>query len=633
MLDALRKQATGWVAQIFIGLLVLSFAIWGVSGFFTGFYADIVASVGKTDISTSAFARQYDQALQAMGRQTGRPLTSEQAQLFGLPSQVLGRLVTQATLDDTARQYGLGLSNQMLAQKISEDPAFRGPGGGFNRLNFQQVLRNNGFTEDQYVTDQHAVLLRYQISNALVSAAHAPEPYLQALHQYRFEERSIEYVVLTESTAGDIAEPSETELVAYFEESRSQWRAPEYRALTLFEVMPADIAKPDEITDAEAQAAYDHNLASYTKAERRKVSQLVFDNREEATAAAEAIAGGKSFDEVAGERNLTAADTSLGLVAREQIIDPKVAEAAFALASGTTSEAIEGDFGWVVVRVDEVQPGEIRTFAEVKDEIKQNLAVELGRKRIIEIFDEVEDARAAGETFQEIADKIGAALRTIAAVDRSGNDMEDNRLSDLPAANDLLPAAFETDVGIENDAVRTSDGGYVWYEVTAITPERDRRLDEVRDKVVADWKRARIDERLSAEAEKVSSRAESGEPLDKIAEELGLPVKTALNLTRSSQPPADLTAAAIGAAFGGPQGHVAVTDATGGAKAVLVVTGVFVPPFNPGAPDLAQARRQISDQIANDYLQQFIVEKQSQLGVRVNQTVLQSIVGQARSGF
>lgn len=634
MLDSLRKHATGWVAQIFIGLLVLSFAVWGVSGFFTGFYADTVATVGETDVSTTDFARQYDQALQAMTRQTGRPVSAEQAQLFGVPGQVLGRLVMQATLDDTARQYGLGVSNEVLARKIGEDPAFRGPDGSFSRLNFQQALRNVGYTEDQFITDQRDVLLRYQLSNALVSGAHTPEPYLRALHEYRFEERSIEYIILNAATAGDIGEPSDTELADYFEENKGSWRAPEYRALTYFLVTPADIAEPDEVTDEQAQAAYDRDIARYGKPERRKVSQMVFDSEDEATAAADAIAGGKSFDEVAGERNLGPTDTSLGLVARDDIIDPKVADAVFALDAGTTSGAVAGDFGWVVVRVEEVQPGEMTEFSEVKDDIKQKIALDLGARRISQTFNEVEDARAAGETFREIADKIGTTLRTVAAVDRGGNDMDGNRIADLPVANDLLSDAFASDVGIENDAVRTADGGYVWYEVTAITAERDRPLDEVRDRVIADWKQARTADRLTAEADEIRSRIEAGESLDTIAGEMTLPVRTAYNLTRTSQPPVDLTAAAVGATFDGPQGHVAVTDGAGTdvSKVVLVVTAVVVPPFDAAAPVLAQARQQISDQIANDYLQQFVAEKQNQLGVRVNQTALQGVIGQMRPG-
>jgi peptidyl-prolyl cis-trans isomerase D len=79
MLDALRQRATGWIAQVFIALLVVSFAVWGIADIFTGFRADEVAEVGNTEITTTEFARQYDQAMQGMTRQMGRPMTSEQA--------------------------------------------------------------------------------------------------------------------------------------------------------------------------------------------------------------------------------------------------------------------------------------------------------------------------------------------------------------------------------------------------------------------------------------------------------------------------------------------------------------------------------------------------------------------------
>jgi peptidyl-prolyl cis-trans isomerase D len=634
MLDALRSRATGWVAQLFIALLVLSFAVWGVSDVFTGFRSDTVASVGRTNISTTNFARQYDQALQSMTRQMGQAITPEQAQLFGVPGQVLGRLVTQATLDDTARQFGLGLSNEVLAKEIAEDPAFRGPAGGFDRLFFTQVLRNNSLSEDQYVRDRHAVLLRYQVSDALVGATVAPDPYLRALHEYRSEERSIDYLQLTAAAAGVIGEPGDADLSAFFEENKAQWRAPEYRALSYFKVVPADIAKPGDVTDEEARADYDKNIKDYTKLEQRKVSQIHFDVREEADAATTAIAGGKAFDEVATERKLSAADTSLGFVTRDQIIDPKVSEAAFSLTAGSVSGVVESDFGFFIVRVEEVQPEIVKTFEEVKDEIKNRLAVERATKRIIGTYDQVEDARAAGETLAEIAPKIGVQLAKVDAIDRSGNDDKGNKVADLPGSAELLKATFETDVGIENDAVRTEGNGYVWFEVTAVTAERDRQLDEVRDKVVAAWKEGEIEKRLTAKAEEIRARLAGSETIDKVAEELSLELKSASKLTRTTQPPADLSPAVLAEAFGGPTGYAAVANgASAGTKIVLVVKDATVPAFDAAAAELAQTRKQISDQIANDYLQQFLVEMQAQAGLSVNQTAMQAVIGQQRPGL
>jgi hypothetical protein len=90
----------------------------------------------------------------------------------------------------------------------------------------------------------------------------------------------------------------------------------------------------------------------------------------------------------------------------------------------------------------------------------------------------------------------------------------------------------------------------------------------------------------------------------------------------------------VSATFGGPTGHVAVADGSAkGTKVVLVVKEAAVPPFNPAAAELTQTRKQISDQISNDYLQQFLVEKQAEAGLAVNQTAMQAVIGQQRPGL
>src|SRR5579871_3373365 len=147
MLDALRRGASGWIAQLFIAVLVISFAIWGVADVFRGFHADAVATVGRTDISINDYARQYDFAKKQLGQQLGQPVNDEQARLFQLPQQVLGRLVADATLDDSARHMGLGISNKTLADEIATDPRFFGSSGTFDRITFGQYVRQLGYTE------------------------------------------------------------------------------------------------------------------------------------------------------------------------------------------------------------------------------------------------------------------------------------------------------------------------------------------------------------------------------------------------------------------------------------------------------------------------------------------------------
>jgi peptidyl-prolyl cis-trans isomerase D len=627
MLDSLRQHATGWVAQIFIALLVVSFAVWGIADIFTGFRAGEVAEVGETEITVNDFGREYDQATRQMSQQMGRPVTAEQAEMFGLPSQVLARLVSQATLDDIARQYGLGISNETLARKIAENPAFQNSTGGFDRNRFSQLLRDNGLNEDMFVREAHKDLLRAQVTDSLVGGALTPDAYLKALQEYRTEARDIRYIVLTAAAAGQIPEPTDAELTAYFDENKARWRAPEFRSFGYFKMAPSDIAKADAITDEQARANYDANIKDYSVLERRRVSQIRFDTQADADAAAAAITGGKTFDQVATEKKLTATDTAVGLVSKDEVIDPKIADAAFALNANTTSGVVKSDFGFFIVKVGEIQPGSVKPFDQVKAEIKQKMAVAEATRKIIQTYDEVEDMRAGGETLQEIAKKLGVPYATVAAADQSGNDDKGNTIAGLPGGNSLLGGVFQSDVGIENDAVRSQDNGYVWYEVTEVKAERDRALAEVRDKVIADWKKDQTSKRVADKAEDVKKRLSSGTTLEAVATELSVPVNTATKLTRSSQPPADLATSAVNAAFGGPTGYIAVADGSAeGTKAVLLVVNAAVPAFDPNATGVAELRETVARQIANDYVQQFLAEMQGQLGVSVNQAAVQAVV-------
>src|SRR5262245_18099000 len=122
MLNSLRQYATGWVAQLLLGILVLSFSVWGVSDIFTGFRSNEIARVGSTDITAVEFQRNYDTAVRGMSQRVGKALTPDEAQQLGIPQQVIAQLVSAATLDNNASGMGLGLSNDMLSQKILNDP-------------------------------------------------------------------------------------------------------------------------------------------------------------------------------------------------------------------------------------------------------------------------------------------------------------------------------------------------------------------------------------------------------------------------------------------------------------------------------------------------------------------------------
>lgn len=626
MLDSLRKITSGWIVQILMLLLVISFGVWGVNDVFRGFGRNDVARVGSIHLSAQEFRRRYDLAVRQFSQQLNQQITPQQAQQFGIPSRVLGQMLAEATLDDTVQQMGLSLSPDTVGRLIRTDPNLVGPTGQFDRATFTQIAQQQNMTEDDLVLLLKSGYIRNQLDQALVGDVSVPEALLKAVDEYRNDKRQLSYLLLAAPPASAIADPTDSELADYFKAHQADYRAPEYRAISYFVLDPAAIAKPQEVTDAEAQKLYDQQKSTFETPGTRHVEQIVFKDKADAAAAEKELAAGKTFDDLVAERHLKTADVNLGQLTKDKIIDPAVAKAAFDMTAPGVSGVIDGQFGPVIVRVSNIVPTVVKPFDQVKDQLKQQIADEKAASQVTAIHDSIEDMRAGGAKLEEVAKKYGLKFVTVPAVDKSGNGQDDQPVAGLPAG--LVQAAYNTDVGMENNPIEPSRNTYVWFDVNQVMPAHDRKLAEVHDKVVAAWKDEQRQKKLDAQAESLKTEVTKGGDLAKAASDAGLTVKTANDVTRGTQPSGDLSAAAIAAAFGGPKGYVAVADgAQPMTKLLLVVDGSTVPPFNPKDPQLAQIKTQLDSQFVNDLLAAYVTERQSKVTVQINQAALTAALG------
>ena len=289
MLRGIHKATSNWLGKtvmaVVMGLLVVSFAIWGIGDIFRGFGRNAVAKIGNTEISIEQFRQLYTDRLQQVGRQVGRAVTPDQASGLGLDRQLLSQIVAETTLDEYSRKLRLGLSDAEISRRITSDPSFRGANGQFDRARFEQLIRNAGFSEPRFVDQQRRDTLRRQIVQSIIGEMKVPTTALSAINQYQNEKRSIEYLTLTPAQAGDIPAATPEVLSKYFDERKVVFRAPEYRKITLLSLTPADIAKPDTVSDADAKAYFEQNKNSYGTPERRELRQIVFPNPQDAAIA------------------------------------------------------------------------------------------------------------------------------------------------------------------------------------------------------------------------------------------------------------------------------------------------------------------------------------------------------------
>ena len=611
---------------VVMGVLIVSFAVWGIADIFKGFGQSSLATIGKTEISTEQFRQIYTERLQQLGRSFGRPLTSEQARAFGLDRQVLQQTIADAALDEEARRMGLAQSQEETMRLIYGDPNFKGLGGKFDPARFQATIRQFGYTEQRYLAEQRRLGLRRQIASTVSAGVEPPKVMLDAMTRFQNEQRSIEYVKLDAAQAGTIDPPSPEALAAYFEDRKTQFRAPEYRKLSFVVINPEEIGKWTEVTDEDAKKIFEQNRDRLGTPEKREVSQMVFANEGEAQAARARITSGTSFDDVAKERNLNLADVDLGMIAKSAIIDPAIADAAFALPSGEVSQPIQGQFGVALVKIGKIEPGIEPSYESIASNLKKEIATERARTKVAELRDKMEDERGGGASVIEAAQKLGLTAVTIDAVDRSGRQPNGQPVGNIPRGLDVVSQAFNSDVGVDNDPI-SFNGGYVWYDVLGITPSRERNLDEVKDQVEARWRDDQIASRLRTKATEMVQKLEQGGNLADEAAAVGSKVETASGFRRDASLPG-VPASAISAAFRTAKDGVGQTAGAGPSEwIVFQVTDVSVPPVDLASDDMKKLKETLQRGLTDEQIGQYVAKLETDIGTTINQAAFAQVTG------
>jgi peptidyl-prolyl cis-trans isomerase D len=633
MLRGINKASSGWLGKgimaVVMGLIAISFVVWGIGDIFRGFGSRTLATIGNTEIGIEQFRYYYSDKLNQLGRRIGRVITPDQARGLGLDRQIVGELVAETTLDEKAKQLKLGVSDAEISSKIVADPNFQGLNGQFDRSRFQDLIRNAGFTEARFVQEQRQLTIRRQLALSLTGDFKPPATAQNLINTFQNEKRGVDLIVLGAAQAGEIATPTPEQLQTYFEERKALFRAPETRKVVLLSLTPAEQARWSTVSDDDAKALYEQRKNEFGAPEKRHLRQIVFPNAQEAAAAAEKLSKGTSFDDLVKERELKETDVDLGSVSKAEVIDPAVAEAAFALKEGETSAPITGRFGAVIVQVKNIQPGRQQAYEEVAGQIKNAIAAARARTEIAELRDKIEDERAGGATLAETAEKLKLASRTIESIDRSGRDAAGNPVANLPPSRELIPALFNSDVGVDSEPVQIQPGGFVWHEVVNITRSRERTLDEVKAQVETRWKNDQIATRLKTKADEMISALKAGTAIEKVATDNNLKVEAVADLQRNNPKP-PVSGAALDEIFRLAKGAAGTAEGDAAAtRLVFVVTAIEEPKLDPDTAQASEAAQTLNRSFTEDILAQYVAKLEGELGVRINQTALQQIVGGA----
>lgn len=618
MLDSLRNMGRTWVAKVLLGLLILAVAGFGLPSIFLDLNANTVARVGDQNITAREFDRLYRNQINQFAAQTGVSPSAQQALSFGLPGSVLGRLASDASVDMLADRLDLGASPDRLAQLVRQDPSFAGALGAFDRSQFVAVLRQAGYSESEYLNMQRKAAKREQIG-AIFDGVSLPQVARQIANAYDNDRRTIEYIELNPVFFTVFDEPSEDELAQFFEENQNRFRTEETRVVRLLPLTPEALAAGVEISDEQIQAEYDRTAANFTTIEQRRISQLPLD-ADTAQLFEQGLEDGRAFADLVVEAGAETRVAPLGVFARNQINDAVLAETAFALPENGYA-VIGGALGQRAIWVSEIIEGGQQPLEAVRDTIEQSLRLAQGRDLLLRAYDDVEEARAAFQPIDTVAETYGLEVHEV-ALTRSGAALEE--IATIPEATreTVVSQIFSaSETATLTPAINLGSNRAVFFDLVEVQPVRDQTLEEVRSEVIAAWQDLQTDLAITEAAQEIVGELDAGGDMFVVAADTGAIPQASQPFGRNGD---DFIAADIArAAFMGGQGYAGYATTAEGDVVVFQVTSVIEAEPDQPSPIAEGMSVGFSDVLYAG----FVEGLRQDTPIRVNEPTLNRLIG------
>jgi peptidyl-prolyl cis-trans isomerase D len=630
MLQRIHDSMARWVIVIVLGLIAFSFIFWGVDFGLTG-ASTFAAKVNGEDIPLV----EFDQELQSRQNQYQQLYRTE---LTDDVRREMRRAVVEDLVSDTAlkqrvEEQGYRASDARVAASIQEIAAFQ-VNGEFSLDVYRGLLANQGLTPTGFENLQRESLEVRDLQAGIVeSTFYTPAEFRRYIELYN-QRRELAYALFQPEAYRAGVTVDDAAIVAYYDSNQASYQTAESVDLEYVEIALADVAAGIEVTEEDLLAAYEEERERFATAERRTRHILIEvqdDNEDAARAAAEAAAarvrGGEDFAGVAAEVSADAGTKAqggdLGWVGRGMLVGP-FEDALFAMQVGELSEPVRSDFGYHILRLEEVRAGEQQPFEVVRDDL---LAETRTRRAEADFYDR---ANRLGDAAFDAFDELGSVamamdlpLQVATRFPRTG----DNALFTNSAA--VVQAAFAEEIvdsGRNSALVELADDHVLVLRVTEHHLPATRPLDEVREQIREDLTREQA-ERLAEEAAQafLAELAAADDPAALAMAHSG-EWRPAAWITRTD---ADVPTEVLAATFGVPKSAIAepqreVVALANGAQAVIVVTGV-----QPGEPtsmtqeERDQRQRQLADQAARAELTGYAGNVRQKAVVRIPDDVLE----------
>ncbi|MBI9076408.1 MAG: SurA N-terminal domain-containing protein [Desulfatibacillum sp.] len=530
MLSMMREHATSWIIKIILGVIVLVFVFsFGFSSFQSK--GDRVVTVNGDTISRSTYEQSYKRTLEFYRQQFGKDIDSQLLASLNLRQNVLDQLVDDVLILQHASDLGMQVTQQELIQDIVQTPAFQNQSGQFDKARFQQILGRMGTSDKEYEKEKQRAMLSSKIRSFISALAQISDQEARQWYNWNGKEVSIKYAVFEPASYIDVAVTDE-EILAYYEANNQDYETQPMVKISYLYFNPDDFVESQKAPQEEIESYYDENMDTYFEDTAVHARHILITLDKEATpeqvekaltkareVEAKAKAG-EDFAELAKEFSdgpTAPKGGDLGFFTRNRMVKP-FEDAAFALQAGEISEPVRTDFGWHIIKVEEIREARTKELAEVAESIRTKIAKEMALDAAYSTAEKAFDNLLAEMDMTKAAEASGVELKTTGFFTKQGpKDL-------LPSATPLAEEVFDMHKDSFSDILQYDEGFYVvWIldKKPAIIPE----LEEVRARVEADVKEVAKLRTAKEKAAEFLVAVKGGENMEEAATRFNVTVK------------------------------------------------------------------------------------------------------------
>ena len=634
MLAGFRSFAKSPFAVLLFGLLIVSFAIFGISDVFKGPRASGVINTGVRTMSPQDFKLRFDNYRKEVERRNGEPLSPDQAVERGIDRQIVQELALQESIAAAITKMGVVPSDALVAKIVHEQMSQLPPGqrpfdpitGKFDPKTYAALLAQNNLTPQSYEASLRDEIAQTHFFSAVADGLKAPRIYAALQGAYLLEGRDVAAFAVNPASVQKPAMPTDAQLTAFMNENRERLTRPETRVLSIMRVSAKALEPTVAIDQAAVQKAFDFRKDSLAKPETRSLVQIVAPDAKAAAAISQRLSKGEDPAVVAKAFGRT--PVALIDKPKTALPDRKVADAAFGLAAGQVSAPITGELGVSVIKVLKVTPGATATLDSVRPQIEAEVRAQTAQSKAYDQTQAYQDAHDAGADLVAAASKAGALVITTAPITAQGADQTGQPVPGLTP--DIVKTAFGLTQGGESELVELGKGEYYAVKVEKVIPAAMPPLAEIKPLLTNVWLGQEMGKRLKAKADELAARVKKGESMDAVAASSQSRVQRVAGVSRqNAQQHMGLGREFLGAAFAAKPGEVFAARAgqQGEAYVVAKLEAVHAAPTNSVAQISVLAQSQAASGLMRDLGEAARAAAKAQLKTKTNLTLARQAIG------